>query len=153
MPSKHDFLTGLFTRSVTLANRCDKDLKSIASRVLNGNIECMWPLPTKSEANGSDSESRSLLHQGESDQHEQRQQRNPMLLLQQQQYLLHHHQQQQQHRQQHQSMATPVFPGFLNVRDDVSAQILLSIRKEIEQLRCISCCYCCCRCCSLRRGC
>ena len=50
-----------FTRSMSLANRVDKDLKSIAQRALNGRIEDIWPPPSKQE-NALDSEARKQQH-------------------------------------------------------------------------------------------
>jgi hypothetical protein len=46
---------------MSLANRVDKDLKSIAQRALNGRIEDIWPLPSKQE-NVTDSEYRQQQH-------------------------------------------------------------------------------------------
>jgi hypothetical protein len=48
--------SGIFSRSLSLTARSDKDLKSIASRVLNGRIDEIWPSRLKEDANVSDSE-------------------------------------------------------------------------------------------------
>lgn len=130
--------SGMFSRSVFLANRSDKDLKSISLRVLNGDISSIWPPLTKDEPHVSDSENRS--QQQPQQQLQQLQQLQQQFLQQQWMHGVNHRlkQTEQQHdRQQQQSMAIPRLAAAFQIdQNEVSAQLLFALRKEIEQLRC-----------------